>query len=73
MTTYVEWEAEQLFFDYIREVWGDVTKVCGLGYDTADLFQSIDPIRYRGEFLDWLDSMNAQEGTDQYNNTTWSF
>ena len=73
MKTYVEWEAEQLFFDYFREVWGDVTTVCGLGYDTADLFQSIDPIRYRVEFLDWLDSMNAQEGTDQYNNTTWSF
>jgi hypothetical protein len=73
MKTYLEWEAENIFDDYIREVWGDTTKVCGMEYDTADLFSGTDPIRYRGDFLNWLDSMDAQEGTDQYNNTTWSF
>ena len=73
MKTYLDWEAEEMFDNYIRESWGNTTKVCGMQYDTADLFRSTDPIRYRGVFLGWLDSMSAQEGTDQYNNTTWSF
>jgi hypothetical protein len=73
MKTYLDWEAEQMFDDYIRESWGDTTKVCGIQYDTADLFRSTDPIRYRGVFLGWLNSKNAKKETDQYNNTTWSF
>jgi hypothetical protein len=73
MKTYLEWEAEQMFIEYIRDSWGDTTKVCGMEYDTADLFSGTDPIRYRGDFLNWLDSMGAQEGSDGYNNITYTF
>jgi len=73
MKTYLEWETEQMFDDYIRDSWGNTTKVCGMEYDTADLFRNIDPVAYRGSFLDWLDSMDAKEGYDELGDTTWRF
>jgi hypothetical protein len=73
MKTYLEWEAEDMFIEYIHETWGDTTTLCGVEYDTAYLLKDTDPIRFRGDFLGWLNSKNAKKETDQYNNTTWSF
>lgn len=73
MKTYLEWEAEELFDESLRQKWGETTTVCGIEYDTSRLFRDTDPTRYRCDFLDWLDSMGAQEGSDQYNNITYTF
>jgi len=73
MKTYLEWEAEDVFIEYIHETWGETTTLCGIEYDTAYLLRDTDPIRYRGDFLNWLDSMGAEEGSDQYNNITYTF
>jgi hypothetical protein len=73
MKTYLEWEAEEVFIQYVHETWGETTTLCGIEYDTAYLLRDNDPIGYHGVFLDWLNSKNAKTGTNQNNIRTWSF
>ena len=73
MKTYLEWEAEEMFMEYIHETWGETTTLCGIEYDTAYLLKDADSDRYDENFLKWLDSKNAKTGTNQNNITTYTF
>jgi hypothetical protein len=73
MKTYLEWEVEDMFIQYIHETWGDTTTLCGVEYDTAYLLRDLDPVRYENEFSNWLDSKNAKTGTNQNNIRTYTF
>jgi hypothetical protein len=73
MKTYFEWEAEEMFIDYICEVWGETTKVCGKEYNTAYLFKDTDSDTYYENFSKWLESMGAKEGTNKDGIKTYTF
>ena len=54
-TTYSEYELYGMFDDMLDEVYGMV-EVCGISYDSSNLWKNHDPIAYRCSFLDWLDA-----------------
>lgn len=50
-----EQEADDLFEEFINEMWPTV-EVCGYHMDPARVLKEVDPIAYRQEFLNWMDS-----------------
>lgn len=50
-----ETELEELYDEWLDEVYGDVP-VAGLEFSTSRLLKEADPIAHRVGFLDWLDS-----------------
>lgn len=53
--TLSECEALERFDDFLNEVYPSVS-ICGYDYDAARAFKEVDPIAYREEFNNWLDS-----------------
>jgi hypothetical protein len=60
---YTNREAEKMFQEFFNEVFPPVEFGC-LTYDAADVLKSVDPIAYRQEFLNWLDSEEFDETDD---------
>lgn len=73
MKTYMEWEVEEMFIDYIYEKWGATTTLCGIEYDTAYLLKDADSDTYYENFSKWLESMGAKEGTNKDGIKTYTF
>jgi len=55
-----ESEADEKFQEFVNETHETIT-VMGLDYDPARVLKDVDPIAYRQEFLNWVDS-ETQEG-----------
>lgn len=53
-------QEEDLFGEFLDEAYGDVS-IAGLAYSTSYALKDIDPIAYRQEMLDYIDSV-VQEG-----------
>lgn len=62
-----EQEAEDAFDEFLNEV-HPVVSICGYDYDAARAFKEIDPIAYRVDFLNWVDSQE----TDGINTFPWN-
>lgn len=48
------------FDDFLDEVYGEI-EICGLQYSASNAFKSVDPIAYRCNYNDWVDSQ-LQDG-----------
>jgi hypothetical protein len=55
-----ESEADEAFQEFVNETEPTIT-VMGLDYDPARVLKEVDPIAYRQEFLDWIDSCERDE------------
>lgn len=53
--TISERESYERFDDFLNELYATVT-VCGYDYDPARVLKEIDPVAYREEYNNWLDS-----------------
>lgn len=53
-------EADDKFQDYMNEL-NPVVSIAGIDYDPARVLKEVDPISYRQEFLNWVDS-ETQDG-----------
>lgn len=54
-------ELEDMFEDFLDEV-TPVVEVLGMSYNPSQVLKHVDPIAYREEFSNWLDS-ECQEGS----------
>lgn len=50
-----EYEADDRFQDFLNEI-HEMVKIGDYNYDPARVLKEVDPIAYREEFLNWLDS-----------------
>lgn len=50
-----EYDATERFDDFLNEMYEPI-RLCGYDYDAARAFKEVDPIAYRQEFNNWLDS-----------------
>lgn len=50
-----EWQAHEAFEMFLNDI-GETVTLFGYEYDPARLFKLADPIAYREEFNNWLDS-----------------
>lgn len=59
-TLFTEDELQDEFEAYLGECWGTVS-VCEYEYDAGYALRGLDPIAFRGAFLDWIDAQQ-QDG-----------
>ncbi len=52
---------EKDYDEYLKEVYGDRTTICGLEYDTAYAFKEVDPIAYDVGYADWSSFQEEEE------------
>ena len=55
LTAISEHELEERFDEVLFEEYAEV-EVCGYTYSASDVFKNHDPIAYRQEFLNWIDT-----------------
>lgn len=55
-----EWELEEQFDAMLDDCYEEV-HICGLRYAPSFALQNVDPIAYREEYLNWLDSEGFTE------------
>lgn len=65
-----EHELQELYHDGLQDIYGTVN-ICGAEFDAADVYREMDPIGYRGRFLDWMDAEGINEGKDNKGNFTF--
>lgn len=54
-----EQQAIKLFNEFLDDIYDQIS-VCGYEYSPSDLLESVDPIAYREEFLNWCDAENIE-------------
>lgn len=55
MTRLTDCDLEQLYCEFLDEIYGTV-KIAGLEYETSSALKEIDPTAFRCGFNDWLDA-----------------
>lgn len=57
-------ELHERFDAWLDEAWPEVA-IAGYGYSVSNALKSVDPIAYRVDFNDWLDSELGETLTDE--------
>ena len=69
MTFISERKLEEMFNEYLDEVYGSII-VAGYTYQTSDVLKDVDPIAYNEAFRDWLDVELTDENLFEHSDGT---